>query len=380
MLNENQKPSLSVPSRNYGIDAFRIISMLMVVMLHVLRHGGILESAESANYWAVWFLEILAYCAVNCYALVSGYVGVYAKYKISNLAILWCRVAFYTIPITVVCKIVFPDKIGLGTLVSAFFPVYSGAYWYFTAYAVMFLFIPFMNEAVARLSQNALRFSLIAIVISVSVIRPFASIIWDDIFKLQNGYSGWWLMILYLIGAYVRKYGLFNRIKSHRTGIFLSAYFAFAVITWLSKLILQFISYRLFGEIKLDGILVEYCSITILGCAVSLLLAFEQLKLRSAMAKAVAILSPLAFSVYLIHEQFFIKNEFIVDKLKWVAGLPVWQVVPTVLGIVIAIYLICSIIDLGRHYLFTKLDVKNRLIRSEEKLKKKLLKLTGSPV
>lgn len=76
------------PTRNYGIDALRIVSMLMVVTLHVLGHGGVLKIAESEKYWIVWFLEISAYCAVNCYALISGYVGVYSKYKFSNLALL----------------------------------------------------------------------------------------------------------------------------------------------------------------------------------------------------------------------------------------------------------------------------------------------------
>ena len=32
-------------SRKYGIDLFRIISMLMVVVLHVLGQGGILDAS-----------------------------------------------------------------------------------------------------------------------------------------------------------------------------------------------------------------------------------------------------------------------------------------------------------------------------------------------
>ena len=47
-----------VSSRNYGIDLLRIISMIMVVVLHVLRHGGVIEGTDplSANY-----LYILVY-------------------------------------------------------------------------------------------------------------------------------------------------------------------------------------------------------------------------------------------------------------------------------------------------------------------------------
>ena len=83
-------------TRNMGIDLLRIVSMFLVVFLHVLGRGGVLESAPilSVNYEIAWFIEIAAYCAVNCYALISGYVGIRGHYRYSNLLLLWLRVAF----------------------------------------------------------------------------------------------------------------------------------------------------------------------------------------------------------------------------------------------------------------------------------------------
>ena len=74
---------MPVKERNLGIDLLRIISMLMIVVLHVLKKGGILENAEvnSAHYYVAWVLEALCIGAVNCYALISGYVGVNSKIK-----------------------------------------------------------------------------------------------------------------------------------------------------------------------------------------------------------------------------------------------------------------------------------------------------------
>lgn len=34
-------------ARNYGIDLLRLISMLMIVVLHVLGQGGILKSTSA---------------------------------------------------------------------------------------------------------------------------------------------------------------------------------------------------------------------------------------------------------------------------------------------------------------------------------------------
>ena len=73
--------------RNYGIDLFRIVSMFMVVVLHVLGQGGILDGTigVAGNYETAWFLETAAYGAVNCYALISGYVGIRSRYRYSTL-------------------------------------------------------------------------------------------------------------------------------------------------------------------------------------------------------------------------------------------------------------------------------------------------------
>ena len=57
--------------RNYGIDLLRLVAMFMVVVLHVLGHGGILNAATGINYSISMLLRICAYCAVDCYAIIS---------------------------------------------------------------------------------------------------------------------------------------------------------------------------------------------------------------------------------------------------------------------------------------------------------------------
>ena len=65
--------------RNAGLDALRCLSMMMVVMLHVLLHGGALRGADLASLSfstaLLWILEMGSVCAVNCWALdgVSEY-------------------------------------------------------------------------------------------------------------------------------------------------------------------------------------------------------------------------------------------------------------------------------------------------------------------
>ena len=71
--------------------------MIMVIVLHVLGVGGIVHTvdATSPTYVPAWLLEFMAYCAVNCYALISGYVGVKSKFRLSGILALWMQVMFF---------------------------------------------------------------------------------------------------------------------------------------------------------------------------------------------------------------------------------------------------------------------------------------------
>ena len=105
-------------TRNYGIDFLRMISMIMIVMLHTLGHGGILRSVSflSVHYQIAWLLEVIAFGAVNTYAMISGFVSVDSHFKISNILILWLQVLFYGILINTVFFFLLPESRNTGIL------------------------------------------------------------------------------------------------------------------------------------------------------------------------------------------------------------------------------------------------------------------------
>ena len=93
MKNLNEKEKIT-DNRNYGIDLLRIFSMFLIVILHSLGHGGVLSSTviNSSQYKFSWLLEIISYCAVDIFALISGYVsytGNEKKTNYSNYFNLW---------------------------------------------------------------------------------------------------------------------------------------------------------------------------------------------------------------------------------------------------------------------------------------------------
>lgn len=81
----------SKTSRNPSFELLRIISMLMVVTLHFLGHGRVLENVRlfSSNFFVAWMIESLAYVTVNCFVLISGYFLVNSKFRVKKLFTLY---------------------------------------------------------------------------------------------------------------------------------------------------------------------------------------------------------------------------------------------------------------------------------------------------
>lgn len=64
--------------RNYGIDLLRIILTFMICVLHTQGRNNLLPEVVSgfrSPYAITWLMEILCYCAVDGYALISGYTA-----------------------------------------------------------------------------------------------------------------------------------------------------------------------------------------------------------------------------------------------------------------------------------------------------------------
>ena len=134
--------------KNDGIEWLRILSMMMIVTLHVLGQGGILSAAArtSAGHYRIgWLYETAAFGAVDCFALISGYVGVNSSFRPSRLLKLWLQTVFYTLGLTALCACLRPDWLTKGIWLKAALPFTMGAYWYVTAYAGLLLLAPLLR-------------------------------------------------------------------------------------------------------------------------------------------------------------------------------------------------------------------------------------------
>ena len=125
--------------------------------------------------------------------------------------------------------------------------------------------------------------------------------------------------------------------------------------------------------------LMHYTSLPILLASIALLFFFCNLKLHRFpfLVRTIQVLSPSAFSVYLLHTQSLPWFFFLADRFVWCTSLRVWKLIPVILGIAIGIYLVCSVIDFVRRMLFRILHIRALSIKLEMGLSKLCSSLVG---
>jgi len=143
--------------RNPSFELLRIVSMLMVVTLHFLGHGGVLANVRlfSANYFVAWMIESLAYVAVNCFVLISGYFLVNSKFKVNKLVTLYGQIWFYSVVIYLLFSVFGHVEFEPKVFTCCLLPISTKQYWFATNYVVLYLFSPFLNIAIRAMTVSS---------------------------------------------------------------------------------------------------------------------------------------------------------------------------------------------------------------------------------
>lgn len=349
--------------RNEGVDLLRCAAMLMIVVLHVMNHGGVLGAAVqgSPSYNAAWLLHCACFSAVNCYALISGYVGVKAEIRYRRIVSLWLQVVFYSALISLLLPLLIPD-VAQRPIISAFFPVVHRNYWYFTAYFALFFLTPLINKGLAAMTETETKRLLIGIfaVFSVLGVLPyfnlFSAFEVEDIFHLGEGSSVIWLALLYIAGGCIRLHGFGKDVRAWKLW---TAFAVSVLISWCFKLYVEQDAPQTLRPL-LDGLaLFYYPAPTTVIAAVCLLLLFSRVKTLPALpGKIVRFLTPSAFAVYLIHEHKLVRAGLISGRFaSFAADGPLMLIIKALIT-ALAIFLACCLIDQLRLLLFRALRIQ----------------------
>ncbi|SFE23757.1 Acyltransferase family protein [Peptostreptococcaceae bacterium pGA-8] len=346
--------------RYYGVDLLRCISMILVVILHTLGAGGVLDATAQGTmtFSVVWLLEIIAYPAVNIFAMISGFVGysdeVY-KFKYSNCISLWIRIVFYGIISTVVIYFVNSELVSTGDFFRVFFPITTRAYWYYTAYVVLVVLIPAINFVLRSLDKKVL-FSLLILIFLLSILETTTKQ-----FALSGGYGFTWLALLYVLGAIIKKCKLHEKIK---LGYALTALLMSILITWIWLLYGREIS--LFNWEIDKELFISYVSPTVLCSAVMTLIIFAKVEFCDKVNRIIKLIRPCVFTTFILNSQYSIANNFLYGKFVFLANTRAVIVPVFVIGYAVTFFVVSTLIDLLRIYIFkfAKVDSLSKKVES----------------
>lgn len=347
--------------RNHGLDLLRMVSMLMVAVLHVLGQGGVLARTGSndVTYYVCYFLEAACLCAVNCYGLISGYVGSRSSFRARKLISMILTVELYSLLIGLILGLMHRDWLDRDVLLQIMLPIQWKTWWYYSAYVGLYLLTPFLNRGVNAL-ENREKKHLMTVCFMVFSVFPMAAKSFSvDFFSLIGGYSLIWLIVLYVFGACLRgieeeaedeaKNGFWEGVLKLKVPALAGIFVLSTAFAWLWKLLVEIHLIRVPADTAFNRMMLIYHSPAMLINGLALVLLFRQLTIRPGrLRQVIALLAPSAFYVYIIHAHPLIWEHILKGRFQaWKDFYPALVIFP-VIGTALVIYICCSAIDIGR--------------------------------
>lgn len=340
--------------RNANMDFLRMISMVMVTMLHALAKSDLLPfmgDEISANGWIAWVFEALSIPAVNIFMLISGYFLISSKFKTGRLAEIVLQTLFYSAGSFAVFWFlgkVPPESMDIYSFLQYFLPIHMETYWFVSAYVIIYLLLPLIISGVHAMMEKQLQGVILWLLIFECVMKSFLPV---RLVMDTQGYSFLWYLTLFLVGARIRLYG-FKILKTARRGWFL--YLVSTFLTLAEIFIVSQIQVRT-GRLKeMTGVSLEYNHILVFLSALGIFAALLHAKpLGERVGRLICRLSPYCLGVYLLQENLMMRylwQDWF--GLREIIGKPFPVFLFRVLGAVASMFVFGICVDMLRAALF----------------------------
>lgn len=301
--------------RMANFDMLRNISMLMIVIIHALTHGRILDNLIPATfeYYVIYTLYGLTMTSVNCYVLISGYFMYSSDKKYSLLLkkviALIVKTFFYSVGIYLLLfafGICDSPRYGFFNMVT---PVIHRQYWFITIYIGMYLITPFLNIGIRAMEKKAHIQCICIMAILYSFIPTFFHV--KGWLGSEEGYSVSWFILLYLISSYIKKYNenisMKKKVLAYVGSILLLPFSKMAVLTLSGLPYLNSLDNNCF--VKDSDIFYAFASPPVLIASVAIFLIFKSVSVRKeSLSRLMIKIAPHTLAVYLIHNHQDIKS------------------------------------------------------------------------
>ncbi len=134
--------------RQSNFELLSIMCMLSIIGIHVYTqtNASRLTIDNGLNYIFIVFIAYGGRLVCNCYVMIGAWFLTESDFKAERVVNLWLEVFFYSVIITVVCRVLGVGDASFIKLVQSFFPVFGRPVWFAAEYICLLLLSPFMNK------------------------------------------------------------------------------------------------------------------------------------------------------------------------------------------------------------------------------------------
>lgn len=311
--------------RESNIELLRIISMMMVLVVHmdgatVGLPDGLNKEIDAHEIWSL-AVESAVIIGVNCFTLISGYFGI--RLRVRSVAVYLFQCVFYAVGIATFACLSNPAKYTLGYWLENWMVLTHTDLWYVPAYFCLMLLSPVINGGMASLS----RMRNMVLVGAFVLFNLWAGWWWGGRFN-PTGYTVVQLVMVYMTGRLMSMYSRPAKMGAAAWG---AVYVAATAAVFLSASVLPMA--KVFA----------YNSPLVLLSSVAFFNIFLCIKLRSAVINYVA---RSAFAVYLVHKAPVIWGDYLKPFMygEW-NSLSLSEYTLLMVGMAAGIYLAVMLLD-----------------------------------
>lgn len=323
--------------RESSLELFRILTMFMIVVHHYVVNSGLIgaifaQETLTCNSYSLLVLGGFGKIGINCFMLITGYFMCTREISYRKFLTLLFMLEFYKVVIYLIFILTGQEVFSLKGCVKALVPFLSIKDGFVSAFLVFFLFIPFLNILIRGMTQ---RQHLHLLLLSIGIYS-----IWPSLFipQVTLGYVGWF-MILYFVSSYLRLYPLpwFN---SKKIWGWLSLG---ALLTCIASILICTAT----GLFSSFAFVADSNKILALGASVCFFMFFKNLQLPY--SKGINTTATACFGVLLIHANSNTMRQWLwKDTANNIGWLDSPYCLLHCLGVCLAVYLICTLIELLR--------------------------------
>lgn len=325
--------------RNSSIELLRIISMLLVMLIHVSYAVGAQGTTFGESVLGATVQWACMIC-VNIFVLISGWFGIH--YRQEGIWKLVYQTVFLSLTAYAFCVVSGNATFDIGGIWHCTLGVFS-VYWFVWAYLLLYILSPVLNAFV----DHAPRKEFLGVLLGFYAFALFAycTLRVDPIFS--KGFHTMAFIGIYLLGRYMRLYR--PRWTTWPRRVDALIYVASVAIAVCSVLMLEQMEE---GTEVIMQKLSSYIAPTTMVGTVFFFLFFEKLSFRS---KYINHCAASAFAAFILHMQFdmhSLYNKFFQDLYSSLHFILFW---PVALLCIVAMFGICVMVDQVRLFTWNKL-------------------------